>query len=261
MVACGRRCGQWRSTRRPNTPGFLSFERTARHSTRSGALGADRLGTGDVDDVVGEEQGVSVPLPSAHRATGVLRAMHRGSKSMVVMVCPVRCGGFGVGPESEESGRKTKKAAGSEPGGLGEVTSTSGYVDLGARCRAADLVHIVGTARMPSNVEAAGDASGVACRAKYVQEADGLAQVPLTTWNDPCQARPIAPSSARGRAGTPERCVFVRVQIIGILVRGAAGWSVGPSCRAETAQRELHNHAATVAVKEVSRLSRPRRSR
>jgi len=63
------------------------------------------------------------------------------------------------------SGRKTKKAAGSEPGGLGEVFSTSGYVDLVARCRAAHLVHIVGTARMPSNAETAGAPVALACRA------------------------------------------------------------------------------------------------
>ena len=62
-------------------------------------------------------------------------------------------------------GGKTKKAAGLEPGGLGEVFSTSGYVDLVARCRVAHLVHIVGTARMPSNAETAGAPVALAWRA------------------------------------------------------------------------------------------------
>ena len=51
------------------------------------------------------------------------------------------------------------------PGGLGEVVSTSGYVDLVARCRVAHLVHIVGTAKMPSNAETAGAPVALACRA------------------------------------------------------------------------------------------------
>jgi hypothetical protein len=88
---------------------------------------------------------------------------------MVVMMIPVRwwdslvglAGGFGW----QELGGKTKKTAGSEPGGLGEVVSTSGYVDLVARCRVAHLVHIVGTAKMPSNAETAGAPVALACRA------------------------------------------------------------------------------------------------
>ncbi len=40
----------------PHTPGFLSFERAREAFDPQRALGADRLGTGDVDDVIGEEQ-------------------------------------------------------------------------------------------------------------------------------------------------------------------------------------------------------------
>jgi hypothetical protein len=84
---------------------------------------------------------------------------------MVVMMIPVRWWGVAGGFGWRELVGKTKKAAGLEPGGLGEVFSTSGYVDLVARCRVAHLVHIVGTARMPSNAETAGAPVALAWRA------------------------------------------------------------------------------------------------
>ena len=103
----------------PHTPGFLSFERARQALDAQRALGADRLGTGDVDDVIGEEQrgersvAVGAPCDRGLESDGDLV---RRSKSMVVMVMScslwwIRWWGWlevwlaGIGRKNEEGRR------------------------------------------------------------------------------------------------------------------------------------------------------------
>ena len=177
------------------------------------------------------------------------------------MVCPVRCGGFGwFGWEVRrlEAGGKTKKAAGSEPGGLGEVTSTSGYVDLGARCRAAAL----GPHRRDGeNAVECGDRGrcaggvGLACHIGPGSGPMGGGAADRDHRNDPARPDRSRHRSARGWAGGPSGACSSVCGSSGVLL---ARRSVLLGRGRAAPKRHSEDYTTTprpVAVKEVSRLS------